>query len=97
MCVCFIGDIPLSRPKKKKPRTKNTLGKKLFFFCGVTSLSRTSGMTNITDEVETKPQQSQVTVLGTQHCVLKIESGSVESSGIPGGIEEQAMGSLKSV
>ena len=27
----FIDDIPLSRPKKKKPRTKTPLGKKLFF------------------------------------------------------------------
>lgn len=27
---CFTDDIPLSRPKKKKPRTKTTLGK-LFF------------------------------------------------------------------
>lgn len=28
---CFIDDIPLSRPKKKKPRTKAMLGEKLFF------------------------------------------------------------------
>lgn len=78
---CFTDDIPLSRPKKKKSRTKTTLGK-LFFAVWDHKFFQDLAI-NSTDQEEAKPQQSQVT------AVLRKESGLLWSSEIPGSSEEQ--------
>lgn len=60
VALCFIDDIPLSHPKKKKSRTKSSLGK-MSALWEITIFPGTLSMISITDYRETSFQGHQST------------------------------------